>query len=61
MVATSLFFVAASSIFSLTLGAPLLRRQEQLKPRDYSYSVLGGDGTEAQGWPAQNKWLASSV
>lgn len=51
------FFVAASSIASLALGAPIvLRRADQ----GAAYQVFGGDGTKGQGWPASSQWLSFS-
>jgi len=50
----STLLLAASSIFSLALGAPIVplsRRAAQ------QYSVFGGDGSMMQGWPAKNQWL----
>lgn len=53
MIATKLL-LAASSIFSLALAAPVVplsRRAAQ------QYSVFGGDGSMIQGWPAVSQWL----
>lgn len=54
MVATTLF-LAASSILSLALAAPIphfSRRGAQ------QYQAFGGDGSMTQGWPSAKQWLS---
>ncbi|KAF2748862.1 carbohydrate-binding module family 50 protein [Sporormia fimetaria CBS 119925] len=52
MVGTS-FFLAASSIVSLALGAPIARRQAKAK----NYQIFGGNGSMMQGWPRASQWV----
>lgn len=51
--------VAASQLFALALGAPLLQNPAKaarsLEERS-AYKVFGGDGTVAQGWPQESEW-----
>lgn len=46
--------MAASSLIALTLSAPI----RNMVPRKAfaGYKVYGGDGTTAQGWPAESDW-----
>jgi hypothetical protein len=53
MIASS-FFLAASSLLPLALGAPVT----SLVGRGATnYQVFGGDGTMVQGWPSSSQWL----
>lgn len=61
MVAGTSVVIAASSILALVLGAPIPRNDatavRSLAERAVSYTVFSGDGSTAQGWPAQSNWL----
>lgn len=59
MVAGPFFIIAASSILALALGAPILRSDAKAARslvERAAYQVFGGDGTTAQGWPAETSW-----
>lgn len=51
---TAASIVAASQLFAVAFGAPLSR---SLMARR-AYQVFGGDGTVAQGWPAEDQWAS---
>ncbi|KAF2261564.1 hypothetical protein CC78DRAFT_470054 [Lojkania enalia] len=60
MITTS-FLAAASSLFALSYGAPVPRTNAATPrspvERDVSYTIFGGDGTTAQGWPQKSQWV----
>ena len=62
MVAGPSFIIAASSMLALALGAPVPRSHAKairsLAERDFSYTVFSGDGSTAQGWPAESAWMS---
>jgi hypothetical protein len=62
MVAGPSFIIAASSMLALALGAPIPRSNAKtvrsLAERDTSYTVFSGDGSTAQGWPAESAWMS---
>ena len=51
---TTPFLLAASSLLSFALGAPVLSRQGG----GADYQVFGGDGSLIQGWPSSSQWLS---
>lgn len=55
------YIVAASQLFALAFGAPLLSsnaQQARSLVERAAYKVFGGDGSVAQGWPAESEWVA---
>ncbi|KAF2877377.1 hypothetical protein BDV95DRAFT_144631 [Massariosphaeria phaeospora] len=54
--------IAASSLFGLSISAPLPRSNtaaaRSLVDRAVSYTVFGGDGSTQSGWPAESDWLS---
>lgn len=56
---TTTSIIAASQLFALAMGAPLLKadaREARSLVERAAYKVFGGDGSSAQGWPKQSDW-----
>lgn len=55
------YIIAASQLFAVAFGAPLFKADaataRSLVARA-GYKVFGGDGTTAQGWPAESEWAS---
>jgi len=58
---SSSYIIAASQLFAVAFGAPLYKA-DALSARSLvarvAYKVFGGDGTTAQGWPAESDWAS---
>ena len=55
------YIIAASQLFAVAFGAPLLKtdaRTARSLVARAAYKVFGGDGTTAQGWPAESEWAS---
>ncbi|PVH94274.1 hypothetical protein DM02DRAFT_618749 [Periconia macrospinosa] len=56
---TTSYIIAASQLFALAMGAPLLQadaREARSLVERSAYKVFGGDGSAAQGWPKKADW-----
>lgn len=56
---TASYIVAASQLFALAFGAPLMTanpKQARSLVERAAYTVFAGDGTPAQGWPQESQW-----
>lgn len=55
---TAASIIAASQLFAVAFGAPLVKSRAAALMARRAYQVFGGDGTTAQGWPAENEWAS---
>ena len=56
---TTSYIIAASQLFALAFGAPLMNanpKQARSLVERTAFQVFGGDGTPAQGWPQESQW-----
>jgi hypothetical protein len=58
---TASYIIAASQLFAVAFGAPLFKADVKTARsliQRAAYKVFGGDGTTAQGWPAEKEWAS---
>jgi hypothetical protein len=61
MLFSASYIIAASQLFAVAFGAPLLKADSKTARSLVAragYKVFGGDGTPAQGWPSESEWAS---